>query len=126
MITLKNADEMKLMRRASLIVAEILQELAAAARPGVTTDELDRISEELTYKKGAQPAFKGYMPRDVPYPKTLCVSINSEIVHGIPSKRRIKAGDIVSLDFGVVYQGYFGDAALTVPVGEVTDEAKRL
>ena len=98
------------MRKASIIVAEILEELAAAVRPGVTTFELDKLAEELTYKKGAKPAFKGYQPGEVPYPKTLCVSVNEEIVHGIPSSRKLKQGDIVGLDFGVVYDGFYGDS----------------
>ncbi len=114
------------MRRANRIVAEILDELCAAVRPGVTTDELDQLAEELTYKKGAKPAFKGYRPRNVAYPKSLCVSVNEEIVHGIPSRRKLKAGDIVGLDFGVVYQGFFGDSARTVAVGEASEQAERL
>lgn len=126
MILLKTSEEIALIRKASTIVAEILEELAAAVKPGVTTDELDRRAEEMTYRKGARPAFKGYKPHDVAYPKTLCVSINEEIVHGIPSERRLKAGDIVGLDFGVVYQGYYGDAARTVPVGKVSERAERL
>ena len=126
MILLKSPEEIALIRKASTIVAEILEELAAAVKPGVTTDELDRRAEELTYRKGARPAFKGYKPHDVAYPKTLCVSVNEEIVHGIPSERRLKAGDIVGLDFGVVYQGYYGDAARTVPVGRVSERAGRL
>src|SRR5271170_4479573 len=126
MITLKTPDELAIMRKASIIVAEILEELAAAVRPGVTTFELDKMAEELTYKKGAKPAFKGYQPGDVPYPKTLCVSVNEEIVHGIPSSRKLKQGDIVGLDFGVVYQGFYGDAARTVPVGKISDRAEQL
>ena len=126
MILLKNAGELALMRKASVIVAEILDELVAAVRPGVATDELDRLAEELTYRKGARPAFKGYKPHNVVYPKSLCVSVNEEIVHGIPSARRLKPGDIVGLDFGVVYQGFYGDAARTVPVGEISDRAERL
>src|SRR6202040_935056 len=114
------------MHKASMIVAEILEELAAAVKPGITTDELDRLAEQLTYRKGARPAFKGYKPHDVAYPKTLCVSVNDEIVHGIPSGRRLKPGDIVGLDFGVVYQGFYGDAARTVAIGKVSDHAKRL
>src|SRR5712691_12898202 len=114
------------MHRASMIVAEILEELAAAVKPGITTEELDRLAEELTYGKGARPAFKGYKPHDVVYPKTLCVSVNEEIVHGIPSGRRLRPGDIVGLDFGVVYQGFYGDAARTVAIGKVSDHAKRL
>lgn len=126
MILLKSPEEIALIRKASMIVAEILEELAAAVRPGITTDELDRLAEELTCRKGARPAFKGYKPHDVAYPKTLCVSINDEIVHGIPSGRRLKPGDIVGLDFGVVYQGYYGDAARTVPVGRIGARAELL
>ena len=114
------------MREANRIVAEILEELCAAVRPGVTTDELDQLAEELTYKKGAKPAFKGYRPRNVAYPKSLCVSVNEEIVHGIPSRRKLKVGDIVGLDFGVIYQGFFGDSARTVAAGEASEQAERL
>ena len=89
MILLKNPEEIALMHKASMIVAEILEELAAAVKPGITTEDLDRLAEELTYRKGARPAFKGYKPHDVVYPKTLCVSVNDEIVHGIPSGRRL-------------------------------------
>jgi methionyl aminopeptidase len=126
MILIKNREEIELMRQASRIVAEILEELAAAVRPGITTDELDRLAEERTYQKGAQPAFKGYAPRGVVFPKALCVSVNEEIVHGIPSGRRLKSGDIVGLDFGVVYKGFFGDSARTVAVGGVSSNAGRL
>ena len=94
--------------------------------PGITTFELDKLAEELTYKKGAKPAFKGYQPGDVPYPKTLCVSVNEEIVHGIPSSRKLKQGDIVGLDFGVVYEGFYGDSARTVPVGKVSESTEKL
>jgi len=87
MITIKTPAEIAVMRKASQIVAEILEALVAAARPGVTTEELDQLAEELTYKKGAKTAFKGYKPGGVVYPKCLCVSINNEIVHGIPSSR---------------------------------------
>ena len=126
MITLKTPAEIAVMRKASQIVAEILVELAARVRPGVTTDELDRLAEELTLKKGAKPAFKGYKPGGVVYPKSLCVSVNDEIVHGIPGSRKLKEGEIVGLDYGVVYQGFYGDSARTVPVGEVSDKAKQL
>jgi len=126
MITLKTPDELAIMRKASTIVAEILEELAGAVRPGITTFELDRMAEELTYKKGAKPAFKGYRPGDVAYPKTLCVSVNEEIVHGIPSSRKLKQGDIVGLDFGVVYEGFYGDSARTVPVGKVPESTEKL
>ena len=126
MITIKTSEELAIMRRASKIVAEVLDELVAEVRPGISTDELDRIAESVTLKKGARPAFKGYKPGAVVYPKSLCVAINEEIVHGIPSGRRLKSGDIVGLDYGVVYQGFFGDAARTVPVGEVPETTMRL
>jgi methionyl aminopeptidase len=125
-ILLKSPQELAIMRQANRIVAEVLEELCAAVRPGVTTDELDQLAEELTYKKGAKPAFKGYRPRNVAYPKSLCVSVNEEIVHGIPSRRKLKVGDIVGLDFGVIYQGFFGDSARTVAVGEASEQAERL
>ncbi|OGQ23958.1 MAG: type I methionyl aminopeptidase [Deltaproteobacteria bacterium RIFCSPHIGHO2_02_FULL_60_17] len=126
MISLKSAREIEVMRRANVIVAEILQELKKKVAPGVTTLELDALAEELTYKKKAQPAFKGYTMAGRVYPRTLCVSINEEIVHGIPSNRPLRAGDVVGLDFGVVYDGFYGDAAVTVGVGEVGEEARRL
>jgi methionyl aminopeptidase len=126
MITIKTPAEIAVMRKANQIVAEILAELAAAVRPGITTDELDQLAEELTFRKGAKPAFKGYKPGDVVYPKTLCVSVNDQIVHGIPGSRRLKSGDIVSLDFGVVYEGFYGDAARTVPVGPIAESTQRL
>jgi methionyl aminopeptidase len=126
MITIKTKSEIEVMRRSSQIVAEILDVLEAAVRPGLTTEELDRIAEHETLSRGARPAFKGYKPGDVVYPKTLCVSVNEEIVHGIPGKRRLKEGDIVGLDFGVVYQGFYGDAARTVAVGAVPESTRRL
>ncbi|MFZ0245432.1 type I methionyl aminopeptidase [Candidatus Binatus sp.] len=126
MITIKTPAEIAVMRHANQIVAEILEALAAAVRPGIMTEELDKLAEELTYKKGAQPAFKGYKPGDVVYPKCLCVSVNNEIVHGIPSSRKLKAGDIVGLDFGVVYEGFFGDSARTVAVGPVPERVTKL
>jgi methionyl aminopeptidase len=119
---IKTADELALMREAGRIVHDILHSLERAAQPGVTTLELDRIAEDLTYRAGCKPAFKGY--RQPPYPCSLCVSINEEVVHGIPSRhRRLAEGDIVSLDFGVIYRGFHGDAALTVAVGKISDEA---
>jgi methionyl aminopeptidase len=122
LITLKSKRELRIMRDANRIVGEILQELKPLCKPGVTTDELDRFAEEKTIQLGAKPAFKGYRG----YPKSLCTSINQEVVHGIPCDRVLVEGDIVSLDFGVVYQGYCGDSAITVPIGGVTDEVKRL
>ncbi len=126
MISLKSSREIEILRHANVIVAEILQELKQRAAPGVTTLELDALAEELTYKKKAQPAFKGYTMAGRVYPRALCTSINEEIVHGIPSDRALKEGDIVGLDFGVIYNGFYGDAAITVGIGKVSDEAQRL
>jgi methionyl aminopeptidase len=121
-ITLKSKRELEIMRDASRIVAEVLEELKEHCKPGVTTKELDRIAEELTLKRNAQPAFKGYRG----YPGSLCASINAEVVHGIPGSRQLQEGDIVGLDFGVLHSGYFGDAAVTVPIGRVTQEVESL
>lgn len=126
MILLKSQREIELMRRANVIVAEILAELREKVAPGVTTLELDALSEDLTYRKKARPAFKGYVVAGRVYPYTLCASVNEEVVHGIPSKRALKSGDIIGLDFGVVYEGFYGDAAITVGIGPVSAEAERL
>lgn len=126
MISLKSAREVEIMRRANVIVAEILEALKKKVAPGVTTLELDALAEELTYKKKAQPAFKGYTMAGRTYPRSLCTSINEEIVHGIPSEREMKEGDVVGLDFGVICEGFYGDAAVTVGVGKVSEEARRL
>ncbi|MFH1080371.1 MAG: type I methionyl aminopeptidase [Pseudomonadota bacterium] len=122
MIILKRPEEIEKIRTSNIIVADILKELKEKIRPGITTLELNRYSEDLAKKKGATPAFKGYRG----YPFALCTSVNSEVVHGMPSNRALKSGDIVSLDFGARYQGYYGDAAMTVPVGDVTEEARLL
>ncbi|MHB8874593.1 MAG: type I methionyl aminopeptidase [Myxococcaceae bacterium] len=122
-VEIKSKDEIALMRDAGRIVHDILQELAKVIAPGVSTHELDRLAEDLIRKKGAKPAFKGYHG----FPACLCASINSEVVHGIPSKKRVLLeGDLMKLDFGVSYRGYFGDSAITVPVGKVSQEAKAL
>jgi methionyl aminopeptidase len=126
MITLKSTREIEVMRRANVVVAEVLQELKKKVAPGITTLELDLLAEELTYKKKATPAFKGYQMAGRVYPRSLCASINDEIVHGIPSGRMLKEGDIVGLDYGVIFQGYYGDSAMTVGVGKVSEEAERL
>ena len=126
MISIKSTREIQIMRQANIIVAEILQELKQRVAPGVTTLELDTLAEELTLKKKALPAFKGYAVAGRVFPRCLCVSINEEIVHGIPSNRALKEGDIVGLDFGVIYNGFYGDSAITVGVGEVSEDAKRL
>ncbi|MBM4124564.1 MAG: type I methionyl aminopeptidase [Nitrospira sp.] len=115
MIILKTPDEIGIMAQASKIVAETLQGLKKEIRPGVTTDELDRFAEDFIRGRGGIPAFKGYRS----YPKTLCVSVNEQVVHGIPSKRVLKEGDIVGLDLGAIVGGFYGDAAVTVPVGDV-------
>jgi methionyl aminopeptidase len=122
MVILKSRQEIEKMRKSNAIVAAILEELGKKIRPGVKTIELDRLSEELALKKGARPAFKGYRG----YPYSLCTSVNSEVVHGMPSERELKEGDIVSLDFGILNDGYYGDAAVTVPVGEITPGARKL
>jgi methionyl aminopeptidase len=120
---IKSADEIALMREAGRIVCEILDELEKAVAPGVTTWDLDALAEKLIYEKGAKPAFKGYLG----FPSCLCASINEEVVHGIPSKKRkLAEGDLMKLDFGVVYRGFFGDSARTVPVGKVSLEAELL
>ena len=127
MILLKSPDEIERMRRSSGIVAEILAEVASRVRPGVTTGELDTLAEELTRKKGAKPAFKGYVVGGRTFPASICISVNDEVVHGIPSRDRVlRDGDLVGLDFGVCCDGYFGDAARTVPVGRTSPEAQRL
>jgi len=127
MIVLKSRDEIAKMRAASVVVAEVLARLSEQVRPGVTTGELDATAEALIEKRGAKSAFKGYVVQGRVFPATVCISINEEVVHGVPSKKRVlKDGDIVGLDFGVSIDGYFGDAAVTVPVGTVSSEARRL
>jgi methionyl aminopeptidase len=114
------------MRRANVIVAEVLQELKRRVAAGVTTLELDELAEELTLKKKAIPAFKGYSVAGRVFPRCLCVSINEEIVHGIPSTRALREGDIIGLDYGVIYDGFYGDSAVTVGVGKISEAAERL
>ncbi|HUB05512.1 MAG TPA: type I methionyl aminopeptidase [Myxococcales bacterium] len=120
---IKGAAEIELMRRSGRIVWEILQEMAGMARPGVSTFEIDRVAERLIHEKGAKPAFKGYKG----FPACVCISINEEVVHGIPSKKRLlRDGDLLSLDFGVVCEGWYGDSAVTVPVGRVDAQSQKL
>ncbi len=122
-IELKTGEEIARIREASLIVHDILQECIRAALPGVATAEIDRLAGSRTAERGARPAFKGYHG----YPACICISVNEEVVHGIPSPKRVlREGDIVGLDFGVVYKGYYGDSAYSVPVGQVSDAAMRL
>jgi methionyl aminopeptidase len=122
MVILKSPEEIEKMRASNLIVADILQELSTLVKPGVKTIELDRYAEEQARKRGARPAFKGYRG----YSHSLCTSVNNVVVHGIPSERVLEEGDILSLDFGIYYQGYYGDAALTVPVSRVSEAARNL
>ncbi len=110
------------MEAANRIVAEVLAEVKERVRPGIETRELDDVAVEICRQQKVEPAFKGYRG----YPRSLCISVNEEIVHGIPGNRKIKAGDLVSLDFGVKHQGYYGDAAITVAVGEVDSKAQAL
>jgi methionyl aminopeptidase len=126
-IPVKSRREAALMREAGRHVAEILAELAALVQPGITTKELDRLAEKKLEERGLESSFKGYDPYGLPpYPGVLCVSVNDEIVHGIPGSRTIVAGDLVSLDFGLSVEGFHGDAALTVMVGEVEERRRRL
>jgi methionyl aminopeptidase len=122
MIIYKTAEEIAVMRKSNQIVARVLTELKALVRPGVRTRELDAYAEARARELGAVPAFKGYRG----YPASLCTSVNEEIIHGIPSERPLKEGDIIGLDFGVLFEGFYGDAAVTVPVGSVGPTARRL
>ncbi len=128
MIVLKSAREIDLLKDAGLVVAEALQLMRENAKPGVTTGELDKIAEDHILSRGAQPAFKGYeVPGiKVPYPATICASVNDEVVHGIPGDRELADGDILSVDIGACLNKYYGDAAVTIPVGKVSDEAEGL
>lgn len=122
-IILKSPAEIKIMEEANRIVADTLMMLQEKIAPGITTWQLDNWAEKLARKRGASPAFKGYRG----FPGSLCVSLNEQVVHGIPSKKvALKDGDIISIDFGVKYKGYFGDAAITVPVGKADKEKKKL
>ncbi|MGH9450575.1 MAG: type I methionyl aminopeptidase [Terriglobia bacterium] len=122
MIICKSAAEIVKLRRSGRIVREILEDMRTRVKPGVTTLDLEDFAVERIRKLGVKPAFKGYRG----YPCCLCASVNQEIVHGIPSKRTLSAGDIVSLDMGVIVDDYYGDSALTVPVDEITDSLRRL
>lgn len=122
-IIIKTADEICIMQESNQIVASILTELKKSVDIGISTYELDSIAEDLCLKFKAKPAFKGYRG----FPGSLCLSINEEVVHGIPSrKRRLRKGDIISIDFGVSYKNYYGDSAITLPVGNVSAEIAKL
>ena len=122
MITLKSEKELVYMRDAGRVVAGAHQELAKAVKPGITTAELDRLAEDFILAKGARPAFKGLYG----FPATICVSPNEQVVHGIPGLRVLENGDIISIDIGSEINGYFGDSAVTLPVGEITTGAAKL
>lgn len=127
MIYLKSESEIEKMRESALIVSRTLGEVARHIEPGVTTAKLDQVAEEFIRREGGRPAFKGYGPPNNPFPATLCVSVNEEVVHGIPSESRVlQEGDIVSIDCGVEKNGYFGDHAYTFPVGECGGETLEL
>lgn len=121
-ITIKSAKEIASMREAGRVVALVKKMLEESVRPGMTTGELDRMAEQEVRRQGATPSFKGYMG----YPATICVSLNEEVVHGIPSDRLIREGDVVSMDVGAVVDGFHADSAFTMGVGRITNEAERL
>ena len=122
MIIIKNSDEINLMRKSGRIVEETLNRLEEIIKPGITTEEIDKLAEEFITKQWAIPSFKGYNG----FPSSICASINDEVVHGIPSRRELKEGDIISIDCGAMLNGFHGDAARTIPVGQVSTEAEKL
>jgi methionyl aminopeptidase len=128
-ITLRSKREIELMRDAGVVVADVLSKLQEIARPGVSTDFLDEVAADMTSQAGALPLFKGVRSpyAKVPFPGVICASINEQVVHGIPSKQvMLKPGDILSIDFGLRLRGYCGDAAVTVAIGEISEEHRRL
>jgi methionyl aminopeptidase len=122
MISIKTPEEIKIMAEGGKILAKIMEELEKKVKPGITTKELDELAEELIFKSGGTPSFKGYEG----FPATSCTSINEELVHVVPSQRKLKEGDMLSLDIGMKYQGYHSDMAITLPVGKISPEAQRL
>lgn len=124
-IPIKTDVELEAMRKAARLVSATLAAVAPHVRPGVTTGELDRVAEEFIRDHGAVPAFKGY-PGRTPYPATLCVSVNEEVVHGIPGDRVLEEGDLASVDCGVIIDGFFGDSAYTFGVGELSEASREL
>ena len=127
MIYLKTEDEIELLREANLLVSATLAEIAKVIRPGVTTNELDKLAETFIRDHGAQPTFKGFPnPYGGPFPASICASVNDEVVHGIPNDNPLKDGDIVSVDCGTLLNGFNGDSCYTFCVGEVSDEIKHL
>ncbi len=122
MISIKSKEEIKIMTEGGRILAEIMKELEKTVEPSIATEELDRLAQDLIFKHKAKPSFKNYQG----FPSCLCTSINEEIVHIAPSKRRLKSGEIISLDLGILFQGFHSDMAVTVPVGEIAPEIQRL
>jgi len=122
MIILKTPEEIEKMARASRIVAETLEDLRSFVRPGVSTKEIEGFAEEKIFTRGGTPAFKGYRG----YPASICTSVNNQVIHGIPSQLRLEAGDIISIDLGVYLDGFYGDGAITLPLGEISPLAKKL
>src|SRR5213593_1899205 len=122
MIVCRSRAEIDRLRRVNQLVAQVLAELRQMAVPGVTTADIDRVAEERVRAAGAEPAFKGYHG----YPSTVCASANEQVVHGIPSKRPLVEGDILSIDMGARLDGFFGDCAVTVPIGTVSAQAREL
>lgn len=127
-IFLKSSSEIATMRKVNIVVAKVLNRVCKEAHPGISTMDLEIIAERMTKELNAKPAFKGYtVSGGCPFPACLCTSINEEIVHGIPSKKRIlKEGDILSIDFGAIVDGFYGDSAVTIPIGKVPDTTKKL
>jgi methionyl aminopeptidase len=129
MITIKTPEEIKILREGGKQLASVLYQVAEKAKPGIATIELDELAEKLIKKAGCEPSFKNYKTKEdkIPYPASLCVSVNDEIVHGIPSRDRIlKEGDIVGLDLGMKYKNLYTDMAITVPIGKINKQAKKL
>jgi methionyl aminopeptidase len=127
MIHLKSPQELKKMRQAGRIVAEVLECMRQTVAPGVTTAELDRLAEEIIRGHQAIPSFKGYPPGSAnPFPASICASVNAELVHGIPGSRVLQEGDIISIDVGAIHEEYHGDAAVTLPVGRIEPQTQRL
>jgi methionyl aminopeptidase len=121
-IEIKNSDEIAIMREAGLVVHEVLEELTKIAEPGISLDELDAVAKRETERRGAGCAFIGLYG----FPKHICISVNDQVVHGIPGKRKLVEGDLLKLDHGAVVRGWYGDAARTVPIGKISAEARKL
>jgi len=128
MIIYKSEDEIKIMKRAGELVANVLLKLEKAVKPGISTEYLDKMAEEIVVSHNAKPAFKGYLGRisKIPFPGTICASINEEVVHGIPGKRILKEGDLISIDVGVRLDGFFGDGARSFKVGAVSRKVDKI